>query len=114
MSGASLADGFGEDEATDGDAAGADGWSETCCAAATGWPAVCGPDPLAASAVPAAATTATAPITMAAFSPVIRRNKEIRSTVLPCSGGGADGHSAASSRAASPRCDRPRWCQSAP
>jgi hypothetical protein len=68
-----------------------------------------------ASAVPAAAATATPLTAMAALSPVIRRNREIRSTVLPCSAGGAPaGHSSASASAASPRCDRPRWCQSRP
>ena len=104
-----LADGFGAEED------GKDGWREICCTAATEWAEVRGPGPRAASAAPPAATTATALTAIAAFNPRTPRNREIRSTVLPWSAGGAPaGHSAASSSAASPRCDRPRWCQSRP
>jgi hypothetical protein len=108
-----LADGFGEDE--DGGTGGADGWSEICCTAATERAEARGPGARTARAVPAAAITAIALIAMAAFHPQTRRNRGIRSTVLPCSAGGAPaGHSAASSSAASPSCERPRWCQSRP
>jgi hypothetical protein len=100
---AALGEGFGEDSR-----------SEICCTAATEWADVRGPGPLRASAV-LAATTAPTPTAMATRSPVIRRNTEIRSTVLPWSAGGApDSHSAASTSAASPSCDRPRCCQSRP
>jgi hypothetical protein len=98
-----LGEGFGEDS-----------WSEICCTAATEWAEVRGPGPLRASAV-LAATTAPTPTAMATRSPVIRRDKGIRSAVLPWSAGGApDSHSAASTSAASPSCDRPRCCQSRP
>ena len=108
-----LADGFGEAE--NGGADGEDGWSEISCTAATERAEARGPGARTARAVPAAAITAIALTAMAAFNPRTRRNKEIRSTVLPCSAGGAPaGHSAASSSAASPSCDRPRWCQSRP
>jgi hypothetical protein len=104
-----LEDGFGEE------ADGEDGWSEICCTAATEWAEVRGPGPRAASAAPPAATMATVLTAIAAFNPRTLRNREIRSTVLPWSAGGRPaGHSAASSSAASPRCDRPRWCQSRP
>lgn len=107
---AALGEGFGED----GDANGEDSRTEICCTAATEWAEVRGPGPLSASAV-LAATTALTPTAMATRNPVIRRNSEIRSIVLPWSAGGApDSHSAASSSAASPSCDRPRRCQSRP
>ena len=100
---AALGEGFGEESR-----------SEICCTAATEWAEVRGSGPLRASAV-LAATTAPTPIAMATRSPVIRRNKEIRSTPLPWSARGApDSHSAASTSAAWPSCDRPRCCQSRP
>jgi hypothetical protein len=98
-----LAESFGEDS-----------WSEICCTAATEWAEVRGPGPLRASAV-LAATTAPTPTAMATRSPVIRRNTEFRSTVLPWSPGGApESHSAASTSAVSPSCDRPRCCHPRP
>ena len=106
-------DGEGEAEDSDGDPG---GWSTTDCTG-TGWfreLGLSGPGRVMAAAV--AATTAIAtPAVMAALTGLNRRNRRIRYTSVPCTAGGVpDGQSAASSRAASPRCDRPRSCQSGP
>ena len=81
----------------------------------------------AARAVPTIAAAAAAATTMAAMMTALaapkcltwerqlRWRRGIRSTVMPSTAGGPpDGHSAASSSAASPRCDRPRSSQSGP
>jgi hypothetical protein len=79
-------------------------------------------EPLAASAVLAAAAAA-ATTTLAAMAALtglrcrsfMRRRREIRCTVAPCTvGGGPAGHNAASNSAASLRCERPRSCQPRP
>jgi hypothetical protein len=118
-----VGDGFGEEE-EEGEGVG--GWSERCWTSAAGWlGAEAGAGTLwmvvTASAVPAPATTITAMATAAALTALARRNSGIRSdsgirsTVKPSDAGGLpDGHSAASSNAASPRCDRPRFSQSGP
>jgi len=107
------ADGEGEADDSDGDAAG----SSTTDCTGTGWfreLGLNGAGRVMAAAV--AATTAIAtPAVMAARAGLNRRNRRIRYTSVPCTAGGVpDGHSAASSRATSPRCDRPRSCQSGP
>ncbi len=117
-------DGGGDGEDDDKD----DGWSATCCTV-MGWFEALGPcgEPVAARAiaVPAATTAITTPAAMAASSALtcrrllcrclLRRPRKIRCAVKPCtSGGWPDGHSAASSSAASPRCDRPLSSQSRP
>jgi len=105
----------GKDEDGDGEE-GDDGWSETSLTAATarlGTLGLC--KSVAARAVPAATTAIAIPAAMAALTPLICRRIQIQCTVKPCTAGGAlDGHSAASRSAASPRCDRPRSCQSWP
>ena len=111
-----LGDGVGEGEG-DGDADGV-GESVTCWTAATGWVGVVvlgSRKPVAASAVPAAAMNTAAAATTAALAGLTRRYSGIFSTVIPPTPGGPpDGHSAASSSAASPRWDRPRCSQSGP
>ncbi len=111
-------DGDGEGEGV-GEAEVEVAWSETCCVAAAGWLRWTGTVALvrrvAASAVPAATTTITTAATKATLIILERRPSQIRSTVKPPTAGGSpDGHSAASSSAASPRCDRPRSSQSGP
>src|ERR1700691_1125845 len=116
-----------------GDADGV-GWSETgCTATAGGAPVPCWMpwffETGAARAVPAATTAIPAAIAMAAGIGRRCRSRRgcsrergrgcwwscTRSTAVPCCAAGAPiGHSAASSSAASPRCERPRRSQSWP
>ena len=115
-----VSDGVGDGEASGEEEVGDDvsGWSEMCWTSAAGWVGVetgtlC--VPVTANAVPAPATRTTATATAAALTALTRRNRGSRSTVKPSAAGGLPiGHSAASSNAASPRCDRPRFSQSGP
>jgi hypothetical protein len=109
-------DGLGLGAAGDEDD-GDGGESETCCTSAAGR---LGAGALlfrlvTARAVPAPAIAITTMATAAALTTLTRRNSGIRSTVKPVTSGGPPrGHNAASSNAASPRCDRPRFSQSGP
>lgn len=105
-------DGTGE-AASDEKALG-EGLSETARTAAAGYSDAAGRcEPEAASAAPAAPAAITTLPAITALTgltrhSLVRLRKGIRYTPVPCTVGGApDGHSAASSNAASPRCELP-------